>query len=54
MMKQFFQQVCRHDVRRVLCHLVYEHSFEKFQSYGSTAPEQVETQLQRWKNKLGL
>jgi len=25
-----------------------------FQSYGSTAPEQVETQLQRWKNKLGL
>ena len=25
-----------------------------FQSYGSTAPEQVETQLQRWKNKLRL
>jgi len=27
---------------------------QAFQSYGSTAPEQVETQLQRWKNKLGL
>ncbi len=29
-------------------------SVQAFQSYGSTAPEQVETQLQRWKNKLGL
>ena len=27
---------------------------QAFQSYGSTAPEQVETQLQRWKNKLEL
>jgi len=27
---------------------------QAFQSYGSTAPEQVETQLQQWKNKLGL
>ena len=27
---------------------------QAFQSYGSTAPEQVETQLQRWKTKLGL
>ena len=27
---------------------------QAFQSYGSTAPEQVETQLQRWKNTLGL
>jgi argininosuccinate lyase len=27
---------------------------QAFQSYGSTAPEQVETQMQRWKNKLGL
>jgi len=32
MVKQFFQQVCRHDVRRVLCHLVNKHSFEKLQS----------------------
>ena len=27
---------------------------QAFQSYGSTAPEQVEAQLQRWKNKLEL